>query len=272
MRSGPRTVRGEMVELAQELHRRAWVANHDGNLTARLAPDRFLGTPTATSKRRVEDHGLIEVDGKGAVVGGSGKPFGELVQHLAIYQRRPDVGAVIHAHPPYATALACSGSRLLERPFIAEAVVSLGPSVPTVPFAAPGAAAATALAPFAEAHDAVLCANHGAFAWGADLEQAMLRLELVEHLARIATLAQATGGLTYLPEQAIAPLLQARAKAGLGAAAERAASGRTPVVACAPAPHSDTPTIPPGGARQAPPRGDVAAIVREELVRALREK
>jgi L-fuculose-phosphate aldolase len=261
-----------MVELAQELHRRAWVANHDGNLTARLAPDRFLGTPTATSKRRVEDHGLIEVDGKGAVVGGSGKPFGELVQHLAIYQRRPDVGAVIHAHPPYATALACSGSRLLERPFIAEAVVSLGPSVPTVPFAAPGAAAATALAPFAEAHDAVLCANHGAFAWGADLEQAMLRLELVEHLARIATLAQATGGLTYLPEQAIAPLLQARAKAGLGAAAERAASGRTPVVACAPAPHSDTPTIPPGGARQAPPRGDVAAIVREELVRALREK
>ncbi len=271
--NGPRTVRGEMVELAHELHRRAWVANHDGNLTARLAPDRFLGTPTATSKRRVEDRGLIEVDGMGAVVGGSGKPFGELVQHLAIYQRRPDVGAVIHAHPPYATALSVTGARLLERPFIAEAVVSLGASVPTVPFAAPGSAAAAALAPYAEDHDAVLCANHGAFAWGADLEQAMLRLELVEHLARVATLAQATGGVTYLPDAAIATLLQARSKAGLGAAAERATRGRAAVVACAPAPHSETPTVPPGGAgRPTPARGDVAALIREELVRALREK
>ncbi|HUS67689.1 MAG TPA: class II aldolase/adducin family protein [Kofleriaceae bacterium] len=277
-----RSLRGEIVELAQELHRRAWVANHDGNLTARLAPDRFLGTPTATSKRRVEDRLLIEVDGKGAVVGGNGKPFGELSQHLAIYQRRPDVGAVIHAHPPYATALAVSGARLLERPFIAEAVVSLGASVPTVPFATPGAAAAAALAPFADDHDAVLCANHGAFAWGADLEQAMLRLELVEHLARVATLAQATGGVTTLPDAAVATLLSARAKAGLGAAADRAGKrpitpggGRAAVVACAPAPHSDTPTIPPGGARPAPARPeqrDVAALIREELVRALREK
>ena len=267
-----RSLRGEMVELAQELHRRAWVANHDGNLTARVAPDRFLGTPTATSKRRVEDRLLIEVDGKGAVVGGSGKPFGELGMHLAVYQRRPDVGAVIHAHPPYATALAVSGARLLERPFIAEAVVSLGASIPTVPFAAPGATAAAALAPFAEDHDAVLCANHGAFAWGADLEQAMLRLELVEHLARIATLAQATGGVTYLQDAAIAPLLQARAKAGLGAAADRAGKGRAAVVACAPAPHSDTPTVPPGGTRPAAARSDVAALIREELVRALREK
>ena len=265
--------RGELVAVSHELHRRGWVANHDGNVTARLAADRFLATPTATSKRRVDERTLIEVDGAGKVVGGSGKPFGELGLHLAIYQRRDDVGAVVHAHPPYATALAVSGSRLLERPFIAEAVVSLGASVPTVPFASPGASAREALLPFVADHDAVLIANHGALAWGADLEQAYLRLELVEHLARIATLAQATGGPAYLPDSAIAPLLEARSKAGLGKAAERAASGGPgprPVVACAPAPHSEVPTVAPG--RPSSDRARVAALIREEILRAMRDR
>ena len=261
-----RGLRAELVALSQELHRRGWVANHDGNLTARVAADRFVATPTATSKRRVDEKSLIEVDGAGKVVGGSGKPFGELGLHLAVYQRRDDVGAVVHAHPPYATALAVSGSRLLERPFIAEAVVSLGPRVPTVPFALPGAAAREALLSFVADHDAVLIGNHGALAWGADLEQATLRLELVEHLARIATLAQATGGPAYLPDSALAPLLEARSKAGLGKAAERAAAASPrPVVACAPAPHSDVPTIAPGN------RARVAALIREEIVRALKD-
>ena len=266
-------LRAAVAETSKFLHDAGWVANHDGNVTARLAADRVLATPTATSKRRVDERALIEVDAAGKVVGGSGKPFGELGLHLAIYQRRDDVGAVVHAHPPYATALAVSGARLLERPFIAEAVVSLGPSVPTVPFALPGAAAREALLPFVADHDAVLVANHGALAWGADLEQAYLRLELVEHLARIATLAQATGGPAYLPESAIAPLLAARSKAGLGKAAERAAAPASaavqPVVACAPAPHSDVPTVAPGRPSD---RARVTALIREEIVRALRDR
>ena len=270
----PRGLRGELIAVSQELHRRGWVANHDGNVTARLAADRFLATPTATSKRRVDQRALIEVDAAGKVVGGSGKPFGELGLHLAIYQRRDDVGAVVHAHPPYATALAVSGARVLERPFIAEAVVSLGRSVPTVPFALPGAPAREALIPFVADHDAVLVANHGALAWGADLEQAYLRLELVEHLARIATLAQATGGPAYLPDSAVAPLLEARSKAGLGKAADRAAAAApTPVVACAPAPHSDTPTIAPGkpsDRASSSDRARITALIREEILRALK--
>jgi len=275
-RAGDRSLRALVAETARALHERGWVANHDGNVSARLGPDRFLVTPTATSKAAVGERGLLEVDGRGHRVSGSGRPFGELGLHLAVYAARPDVAALVHAHPPHATALACSGARLLERPFIAEAVVSLGPSIPTLPFAPPGPAAAEALGRAAGEHDAVLAANHGAFAWGADLEQAYLRLELVEHLARIATLAQATGGVAYLPDAAIAPLLEARARAGLGAAADRAADrGRPaavqPVVACAPAPHSPVPTIAPGasGGRQ---RAEVAALIREEIARALRER
>jgi L-fuculose-phosphate aldolase len=278
MRAG-RSARLELVAAARALHERGWVANHDGNLTLRLGPGRFLATPTATSKGRVEDGNLLEVDASGTRTAGSARPFGEIGLHLLVFERRPDVGAVVHAHPPHATAIACAPENPIERPFIAEAVVSLGAWIPRVPFAAPGAAAREALAPYVEQVDAALLGNHGVIAWGADLEQAMLRLELVEHLARIALLARAAGGVQALPEAAIGPLLAARAKAGLGLAADRAATpplaatpparqplpappvrssdSRPPVVACAPAPH----------ASDVDPE-ELARIVREELLRA----
>jgi L-fuculose-phosphate aldolase len=149
--------------------------------------------------------------------------------------------------------------------------VSLGPVVPRLPFAAPGDAARAALAPYCEEVDAVLLGNHGVLAWGADLEQALLRLELVEHLARIALAAVSAGGVEPLPDAVIGSLLAARAKAGLGRAADRAVevAGRfaapRPVVACAPAPHAAVATIAPGGSG----RSDLASIVREELMRAI---
>jgi L-fuculose-phosphate aldolase len=268
-----RALRAEVIEVCRELHRRGWVANHDGNVTARLGRGRFLCTPTATSKARVTEAGLIEVDDKGARVAGTARPFGELSMHLAIYARRDDVGAVIHAHPPHATAIACSGRNLIERPFIAEAVVSLGASIPLVPFAAPGSAAAEAIAVHAETVDAVLCGSHGVFSWGADLEQATLRLELVEHLARIALLAQPAGGVTPLPDSVMQPLLAARARAGLGEAAERAAAPPPRVIACAPAPHAPVDVVPPGAPpAPAPSRHELTTLIREELVRALRDR
>jgi len=97
-----------------------------------------------------------------------------------------------------------------------------------------------------------------------------MRLELVEHLAKIATAAITLGGIDPLPASAIQPLLAARAKAGIGRAADRAVqtaaqlmgTPAAPVVACAPAPHSPVATIAPGG-------NDLAAVVREEIVRAL---
>ncbi len=267
MRAG-RELRQQVIDTSRALHARGWVANHDGNITVRLASDRFLATPTATSKRDVDARNLIEVDGSGKRVSGTARPFSELNLHFAVHDARDDVHAVIHAHPPYATALACSGSPLLERPFIAEAVVSIGATIPTVPFAVPGPAARDALASVVADVDAALMANHGAIAWGADLEQAYLRLELVEHLARIATLAEATGGVHPLADSAIAPLLQKRAKSGLGKAADKAAGGgeRAAVIACAPAPHADVRTV-----ALTKPSSELSKVVREEIVRALRE-
>jgi L-fuculose-phosphate aldolase len=261
-------LRVAVAETSRHLHAAGWVANHDGNVTARDG-QRFIATPTATSKRLIHERDLIEVDAKGQVHG-AGKVFGEIGLHLIVYERRPDIGAVIHAHPPYATAIASSRGNPIELPFIAEAVVSLGAKIPKLAFAQPGPAARDVLAPWCELVDAVLLGNHGVIAWGKDCETALMRLELVEHLAKIATAAAALGGVEPLPDSVIQPLLAARAKAGIGRAADRAVEtaaqllGRqAPVVACAPAPHSDVPTIPPGGAK-------LADVVREEIVRALR--
>jgi L-fuculose-phosphate aldolase len=276
-------LRVQVAAIARQLHASGWVANHDGNVTARDGA-RFLATPTATSKRLIGERDLIEVDARGQVHG-PGKVFGEIGLHLVVYERRPDVGCVVHAHPPCATAISASPGNPpgnpIERPFLAEAVVSLGPRIPKLSYAQPGDAARAALAPWCELVDAVILGNHGAIAWGADPEQAFLRLELVEHLARIAVAAAPLGGVEPLPDAAIAPLLAARARAGIGRAADRAVATAAqllgdaprPVVACAPAPHAPVPTIAPGGAGSGGigSGGALAAIVREEVVRALRK-
>jgi len=269
-------LRVQIADVARHLHAAGWVANHDGNVTARDGA-RFVATPTATSKRLIGERDLIEVDARGQVHG-RGKVFGEIGLHLVVYERRPDVHCVVHAHPPNATAISAARGNPIERPFLAEAMVSLGPRIPKLPYAQPGEPARAALAPWCELVDAAILGNHGVIAWGADPEQALLRLELVEHLARIAIAAQALGGVEPLPEAAIAPLLAARAKAGIGRAADRAVTTAAqllgeprPVVACAPAPHSPVPTIAPGGGGSgSSSTGDLAAIVREEIIRALR--
>lgn len=284
MRGTP-TLRHQVAEVSRFLHDKGWVANHDGNVTARDGA-RFIATPTATSKRLITDRELIEVDAKGQVLG-HGKVFGEIGLHLIVYERRRDVNAVVHAHPPYATAISAARGNPIETPFIAEAVVSLGARIPKIPFAIPGEPARQALAPWCELVDAVIVGNHGVFTWGKDPEQALLRMELVEHLARIAIEAAPLGGIEPLPETALQPLLAARAKAGIGYAADRAVEtagkllGRPgaseappslgkPIVACAPAPHANVATMSPSGVRHDAPQ-DLASIVRDEIVRALRK-
>jgi L-fuculose-phosphate aldolase len=268
--------RAELVDYAQRLHARGWVANHDGNVTARLEPGRYLATPTATSKAEVRAEDLLIVDESGARVSGRKKPFGEIGLHLTVYRNRPDANAVVHAHPPTATGFACAGVGLDEA-FIAEAVVSLGPSIPTVPYAAPGEAACQALAPFVVDHDAVLLANHGVLAWGVDVEQAYLRCELVEHLARIALVARQLGGVRPLPASNLPALLESRFKAGLGPRARGVSAspdGKMVVVACAPAP-SDAPvevyTPERPRATTLPNPTDLASIIRQEIVNALKK-
>jgi L-fuculose-phosphate aldolase len=214
----------DLAEYARQLHAAGWVANHDGNASVRLADKkRFLATPTATSKRLIDAHDVITVDIEGKVLSGRKKLFGEWHLHAACYKARPDVNAVLHAHPPAATA--CGVARKpLGAPPLPEMVVSLGANVPLLDYAMPKSAgqdAAIAKALTDGDADAFLLAGNGVVTVGVDLEQALLRLELVEHWAKILVAAVALGGPQPLPADDVKKLLDARTKAGLGKAARR---------------------------------------------------
>jgi L-fuculose-phosphate aldolase len=257
-----RDLRQQLLHYSGLVYRKGWVANHDGNLSARQGGDRLLATPTAMSKADITDADLIVVNEAGEKISGKRKPFSELALHLAVYRRRPDIKAVIHAHPPYATAMAVAGIGM-DRPILAEAVVSLGARVPLVPFSVPGTPRwAADVAEHSASHDALLLANHGVLAFGDDLEQAFLRLELVEHLAQILHHSAAFGGPRYLDAAHLPPLLQARAKAGLGPENRGVAPG-----APAPAPPSQSPAPAPAPSMD---RDQLAAIITDELRRMMR--
>ncbi len=208
-------LRIELTRASHRLHAAGWVANHDGNLTARLGPGRFLATPTAVSKGAMREDWLIVVDAAGRLIEGRRRPFGELDLHLACYRGRPEAQVVCHAHPPTATAFGVAGVDLAPIP-LPEAVVSLG-RVPTLPLAPPRSPEGSAAVERAAAeHDALLLSGNGVLTLGADVEQAILRMELVEHLARILLAARALGGARELPGAMMPALRAAREKAGLG--------------------------------------------------------
>ena len=210
----------DLVRTSHALHDNGWVANHDGNVSVRLGDGRFLVTPTALSKADVRESWLAVVDEQGKVAEGEARPPSEFALHLGAYAQRADVGAVLHAHPPYATAMACAGKSLPT--FLPEAVVSIGLQVPLADFALPfGEAGAAPIRALINDYDALLLDRHGVITVGRDLEFALLRMELVEHMAKIYTLAQAHGGVRALPADILAPLLKKRRGAGLGLAAER---------------------------------------------------
>lgn len=211
-----RDKREAIVDYSSLVYDKGWVANHEGNLSTRISANAYLATPTSFSKRDIEERDLIVVDEQGALIRGFRKPFSEFALHRVVYQNRPDVGAVIHAHPPYSTALSVVG-RGIERPLLCEQVVSIGPTVPLVPFAIPKTDFFTeSLIPFLEKFDVLILENHGVVAFGVDLEQAFLRLEYCESIAKIYHLASPLGALRYLSWTEIQPLLDSRKKAGLG--------------------------------------------------------
>ncbi len=209
-------LRSDLCAVSRRLHENGWVANHDGNASVRLKGDRFLITCTAISKRDVEDASLLVVDAAGKVLEGRRKPFSELELHLAAYAARPEVNAVLHAHSPFATAFGLAGLELAPIA-MPEVVVSLGDCIPTVPRHLPRSPQGVkAVAEQARLYDAMLLSGNGALTLGEDITQALLRMELVEHYAKILHAARALGGASPLAPAELETLLAARKKAGLG--------------------------------------------------------
>lgn len=208
----------EIVKYSQQLAQKGFTANHDGNISARI-DDLLLATPTAVSKRDITAEIILTLDQRGNKVVGIGKPFSEIKLHLAAYHKRADINAVVHAHPPFATARGLLNLPL--KPAIPEAIVSLGDIVPVVVFAMPGdkendviiAGALTAV-------DVFMLPGNGVLAVGDCVEQAYLRLELVEHLAKIDYYARSMGTPMELTSGNINNLMQKRNTIGLGSKAD----------------------------------------------------
>ncbi|MDX2192690.1 MAG: class II aldolase/adducin family protein [Gemmatimonadales bacterium] len=194
-----------MVLACRRLWEAGLVAGQDGNVSVRVAPDRLLVTPAGRLKRELSADELVEVDLDGRHLAGRGRATSELDLHLRVHRARADVGAVVHAHPPTATAFAAAGVPL-DADVLPEVILLMG-RVPTVPYATPGTPALGDLAaPFIPGHEALLLANHGAVAWGRDLDHARLRMESLEHAARILLAARLLGGPRPLDAAAIAAL------------------------------------------------------------------
>ena len=206
-------MRREIVRVCGRLYERGLIAGGEGNVSARLEGGSILVTPAGASKIDVREDDLVVVDRQGKRVAGSARPSSELGVHLRIYQRRQDVGAVVHAHPPFATAFAVAGEDLMA-PVLPEILVQIG-GVPLVPYATPGSPAlADAIEPFLQLHDAFLMANHGATSYGSTLSIALQRMESLEHAARILLSARALGHVSTLTESERDLLLELHRRAG----------------------------------------------------------
>lgn len=190
--------RQAICQVGKLLYDRGYVVSNDGNLSLRVAPDRLLVTPSGVCKGRMTPDTLVVTDLEGTVLEGDRHPSSETKMHLEVYRCRPDVRAVVHAHPPVSTAFAVCRQGL-EAPYLAETVVGLG----TVPCTPSFAMLSTdevpkSIRPYLPDHNAVLLANHGALTWGADLWQAFDRMETVEHTAKIFLNARRIGGAVGL--------------------------------------------------------------------------
>ena len=206
------TARREIVNIGRLLYERSYVVSSDGNVSVRLDDGRIVATPTMMCKGRMTEDSLAVTDATGRALGDR-KPSSELAMHLLIYDERPDVMAVCHAHPPHGTAFAVAGLAI-DQPILSEVILTLG-CVPLAAYGTPSTNELTeAMRPLVKHHIELLMANHGAVAYGSDLWLAFVRLETLEHTARIAILARILGGSKNLPADAIEKLINVREAAG----------------------------------------------------------
>jgi L-fuculose-phosphate aldolase len=219
-----RQYRDMIVRYGRRLHESGFVAATDGNLSVRLSENRILSTPTCMSKGAMRPSDLVIVDMEGRVVSGKRNVSSEIGMHLLIYRLRPDVKGIVHAHPTTATGFAAAGVAL-NQPLVCEVVIGLG-SIPLAKYGTPGTAELTdALAPLVPGFDAILMSNHGVVAYGADLDLAYMKMETVEHFARIALVTHQLGQQKPLGTAELEKLVVVRAKYMGGAQAVSHGSG-----------------------------------------------
>ena len=211
-------LRADIVEVGRRLHARAYVASNDGNISVRLDDGRLLTTPKGVSKGFMTPDMIVTTDLKGSKLAGDREPSSELLMHLAVYENRPEVGAVVHAHPPTATGFAVAGIPL-DRAVLAEVVTTLG-SIPIADYGTPSTQElADGVRQHIKVHDGLLLANHGALTVAGELFPAYYKMETIEHFARISLVARTLGRERLLSREEVMRLQDLRGMYGIAAPA-----------------------------------------------------
>ena len=211
-------LRADIVEVGRRMYARGYTASNDGNISVRLGPDRLLMTPKSVCKGFMTPDMMCITDLDGRKLQGDRDPSSEMLMHLEVYRQRPDVQAVVHAHPPTATGFAVAGIPL-DRAVLAEVVTTLG-SIPIAEYATPSTSELPeAVRKYITAHDGMLLANHGALTAGADLFSAYYKMETIEHFAKISLVARLLGRENLIAREELDRLQALRGSYGIKAPA-----------------------------------------------------
>lgn len=214
MQKTEREYRQDIIEIGRLVYQKGWVAANDGNISLRLDKERLLCTPTGVSKGMMQPDDLIIVDMQGKKISGQKEATSEIAMHLTVYNIRPEINAVLHAHPPVATGYATAG-KPLNQALLPEVIIGLG-CVPLAGYGLPGTPELSEpIIPYIPKYDAILMGNHGAICYGQDVYKALFRMETVEHFARIALVAELLGGAKVLPRLEVQKLIDARQRYGI---------------------------------------------------------
>jgi L-fuculose-phosphate aldolase len=217
-------LRADIVEIGRRMYARGYTASNDGNISVRLGSERLLMTPKSVCKGFMTPDMMCVTDLSGQKLQGDRDPSSEMLMHLEVYHQRPDVQAVVHAHPPTATGFAVAGIPL-DRAVLAEVLTTLG-SIPIAEYATPSTRELPeAVRKYIKAHDGMLLANHGALTVGTDLYSAYYKMETIEHFAHISLVARILGRENLISRDEVLRLQELRGSYGIKAPAPICATG-----------------------------------------------
>jgi len=207
-------IKKEICEIGRRIYMNGFVAANDGNISVKVNDNEYYCTPTGVSKGFMTPDMILKVDGQGNKLEGTLNPSSEFKMHLKVYQERPDVNAVVHAHPPIATAHAVCNIPL-DTYIMPEAVIFLG-TVPICEYGTPSTMEIPdSLMPYIQKHDAFLLKNHGALTVGNTLMKAYFNMESTEYFAKVSLYARQLGGAQQLDCEQINTLLDLRKQFGV---------------------------------------------------------
>ncbi|MDY3846203.1 MAG: class II aldolase/adducin family protein [Eubacteriales bacterium] len=207
----PFEIKKEICEVGHKIYAKGFVAANDGNISVKVNDHEFYCTPTGVSKGALTPDMIIKVDQNGNKLEGKLNPSSEIKMHMRVYRERPDVNAVVHAHPPIATAFTVAGIAL-DQYILPEAVLTIG-EVPTCKYGTPSTMEIPdSLEPYIQNHDAFLLENHGALTVGCNLTKAFFVMEEVEFNAKICKYAMELGAVHEIPNEQLKKLMELRKK------------------------------------------------------------